>query len=100
MGLKAISTYLNQRGITRRNSKWSISGLSLILKNTCYYGDLIFRKSSYADSSYPKIPVKTPSIITKNVFEEVRKGLKSRRLKNADIKGERSPSLLTGILKC
>jgi DNA invertase Pin-like site-specific DNA recombinase len=100
LGLKAIATTLNQLGISHRNNKWTISTLSLMLNNTCYYGDRVFRKNKSLDSKHPKIITKIPAIVTKDIFDEVNRGLQSRMLKNNKIKAIRSPSLLTGILKC
>lgn len=75
MSLKATTTYLNQSGVLHRNRKWTINNLNRVLKNTCYYGDFIFRKGVYADSRYPKILIKIPKIITKDVFDDVRNNI-------------------------
>lgn len=41
-----------------------------------------------------------PAIISENTSEKACKALEHRRLSNTKSKGERSNSLLTGLLKC
>ncbi|MFT6128043.1 MAG: DNA invertase Pin-like site-specific DNA recombinase [Flavobacteriaceae bacterium] len=100
-GLKAIATYLNQAGFTHRGNKWTITSLGRLLHDTTYIGQRLYGKNRLLTSNSDQpIISKNPSIISKKLFHDAAKELSKRKPSNLDSKGERSNSLLTGILKC
>ena len=48
-GSKEIAMRLNDQGIFRRGAKWSKGSVSLVLKNPCYTGTLVFNRSSHPE---------------------------------------------------
>jgi site-specific DNA recombinase len=102
-GLKKISTYLNEKNITRRNRNWSINFVHRLLTNSIYYGEReIGKKRIRTDLNHELVIVECPPIITKEDFFKVRSLLKLRapEIVNRPLKGLQSDSLLTGLLKC
>jgi site-specific DNA recombinase len=107
-GVIAIAKHLNQKNITYRGKRWTKNNIDEILNKTLYYGERVWGKKRITRSKdNPPIVIKIPPIITKEQFMSVQKGLKSRRLTttknepvNSAMKGLRSKTLLTGLLKC
>jgi DNA invertase Pin-like site-specific DNA recombinase len=99
IGLKAIANHLNKRGLIRRNKDWETNDVHKVLINSVNYGDYQFKSSKNTKESRIII-IKFAPIITKKMFDIARSALKSRRPSNLEAKGVRSPSLLTGMLKC
>jgi len=95
MGVLSIAAYLNDNGIYFRGSKWDKNKISRMLNDTTYKGLKIFRKGQIDELRKEGTP-----IVTEELFDKVKIGLKSRVLKNTKSKAERSPALLTGIAKC
>jgi site-specific DNA recombinase len=101
MGVKAIATYLNNCGEKRRGKTWNIVNVHRTLTNTAYFGEFQYGKNRVRKSPEQQvIIVPIPKIVPKELFLKVQDGLASRRLPNFSNKAERSPSLLTGLLKC
>lgn len=101
LGLKAIATHLNQAGLTHRGNRWTITSLGRLLHDTTYIGKRIYGKNRKSNSSADQpIISKNPSIISNSLFDKAAKELDKRKPSNIECKGERSNSLLTGILKC
>ncbi|MBA6357488.1 MULTISPECIES: recombinase family protein [unclassified Colwellia] len=101
MGVKAIAAHLNEMGTTKRGNEWNKGGVDRILNNTAYYGDYQFGKHRTRDGPEQSIIIiKIPGIISEELFQIVQEGLKNRRITNFTYKGESSPMLLTGFLKC
>ncbi|MEZ8096721.1 recombinase family protein [Photobacterium swingsii] len=102
-GLKKITSYLNDNAILNRGDYWKTSTLHRILHNTIYYGERIYGRKRVERSGKinpPPTIVKSPEIISKETFDNVKRKLKSRDLKNNKDRSIRSNSLLTGIIKC
>jgi len=99
MGVKEIANHLNKASKFKRHSKWAVNDVHRLLRNTLYYGDFVFRSSPNTPEEEETI-IKFPSIISKELYDKVQKGLVSRRISNVCAKGERSHKMLTGILKC
>lgn len=100
LGVKSIANELNKNGLLKRNEKpWSINDVHRVLTNDVHYGSYHFRSCKNTKNE-KVIIVKTPAIITKELFQKAKSAMKSRQLTNREIKGVRSPSLLTGVLKC
>jgi DNA invertase Pin-like site-specific DNA recombinase len=101
MGVKAIAAHLNKSGTMKRGKTWDKGGVDRILNNTAYYGDYQFGKNrTRVGSDQNIIIIKIPKIISEELFQIVQEGLKNRRVNNFTYKGESSPMLLTGFLKC
>ena len=99
MGVKEIANHLNRASKLKRHSKWAVNDVHRLLRNTLYYGDFVFRSAPNTPEEEETI-IKFPSIISKELFDNVQKGLVSRRINNVCAKGERSHKMLTGILRC
>ena len=95
LGVLAIASKLNKEGTLNRGTKWNRNKIDYTLNDTTYIGENRFRKGRPDE-----IIIKVPPIISRKMFEEVQKGLKSRQPKNTESKGIRSCTLLTGFLKC
>lgn len=101
MGLKKIASHLNRLFIHKRGKKWSTNDIHRILTDTMYMGQRVYGKQRIRkDIDLETIIVKTPIIITDDLFFSVQKGLKRNNLKNNEHHKNSSPSLLAGILKC
>ena len=95
------------------NSKWNDSTIKCILNNEVYYGMIAWGKTRIITKLIDGVPIKKSikqknyplyqglhtSIITKEQFERVQKGL-TARYKNPIPKGEVFKNPLAGICKC
>ncbi|MCW8194014.1 recombinase family protein [Proteobacteria bacterium 005FR1] len=100
-GVKKIATVLNEKGITRRGRMWNCSHVHRLLTDTSYIGERVFGKNRKRPDPYQgPIIVPVPAIISRDVFEHIQRSLKSRAPSSTTAKGLRSPSILTGLLKC
>ncbi|WP_166422398.1 recombinase family protein [Paraglaciecola sp. 20A4] len=101
MGIKAIATLLNREGVKFRGGQWNYNNVDRLLRETSYYGIKIFGKCrDNKTPKYSQVPVKVPSIVSKEIFDAVGLGLTQRRPGTHKSKGISNPTLLTGILKC
>ena len=98
-GLKTIATNFNKRGLKHGVNNWTITTLGRMLHDSTYMGVRIFGKNRKG-TEYQPIKSKCPAIISESTFIQAKEALKSRQLTNRDCKGNRSNSLLTGLLKC
>ncbi|SHE79052.1 Recombinase [Litoreibacter ascidiaceicola] len=74
MGIKKIACYLNENTFSRRGgAKWTTGQVHLVLHDTVYIGEFIFRKGKAADD---QIIVEVPAIIDAELFEQVQQRLK------------------------
>jgi len=90
MGVKNISTLLNEKNIKpRKSNKWRGNRIYNILTNPIYIG-IVRWGGDEAEG------IHTP-IITKNTFSLVQERLKSKK---NDTRRYRSPNYLTGLVKC
>jgi hypothetical protein len=108
LGVKSIAKTLNDEGYLYRGKKWNKNKVDKILNDTTYYGKRIWGKARITRAKdNPPITIDVPAIITKNKFDSVQRGLETRRPLtsintpiNTYSKGERSKTLLVGLLKC
>jgi DNA invertase Pin-like site-specific DNA recombinase len=101
-GVKKIATYLNTSGIPANVSNWTTMKVHRVLTDPIYIAQREYaadRRIKRAD--YKPIYYKNPQILDVEVFNRVQAELKQRApQKNTEEKGIRSPSILTGLLKC
>ncbi|TOB71737.1 recombinase family protein, partial [Vibrio parahaemolyticus] len=96
IGIKNILGILNGQGLTYRGKRWSKSTLSRVLNNPVYYGERLFGKNSKKDT----VVSPAPAILSKEQFDRTRESILARGVNMHNSKSVRSPSLLTGILRC
>ena len=105
MGIKSITTYLNQRDIrTRDGGRWGIASVHQILTRTTYIGQHRFNtrdhKTRTAKPQAEHAVMDVPPIITEAEFEAVQAALKARSPKWMPPRAVSGPTLLTGICFC
>ena len=104
MGVKAITTHLNQRRIfTRDGGRWGIGQVHRILTRKTYIGAHEFNKRSKAKELKPVseiITVPVPPLIDQATFDAVQVHLRSRNPKVTPARVVSGPTLLTGICFC
>lgn len=104
MGVKAVVSYLNERGYTHRGRKFHVSSVHAILTRQTYAGTHHFNKRD-SKTGKPRPPsewvsMASPVIIEESRFNAVQRLLKSRNPKKTPSRVVSGPILLTGLLKC
>jgi len=90
-GVRLITRYLNEQGITtRKGGRWSIVGIRDILRNRAYLG-------TYTRFGI-RVPDSHPAIISKLNFNKVQERLNAAPRQGGY--GPRSPLLLSGLVYC
>ncbi|NGO62461.1 recombinase family protein [Rhizobium daejeonense] len=104
LGVKAIATHLNERGISRRGVRFSTGGVHDLLTSTTYIGQHHFnRNDSRNRSARPPsqwIDLQVPAIIDEQTFNAVQGLLQSRNPKRVAPRVVNGPTLLAGIARC
>jgi site-specific DNA recombinase len=104
VGVKAIASYLNERGFTRRGRRFSTGSIHDILTSTTYYGRHYFnrRDSRNAQPRPPSqwVAFETPAIITESSFNAVQALLQSRDPKRTPPRVANGPTFLAGLARC
>ena len=106
MGVKAVTTWLNENGYrTRKGATFGIGPLHRILKNPCYatgkwpYGRRDSRTGGMHDpSNIIEIPI--PPIISMELFEQVQARLAMCNPRVTPPRVVNGPTLLTGLAVC
>lgn len=104
MGVKAIATHLNERGITRRGQRFSTGSVYGLLTSTTYYGKHHFNRTD-SRNRRPRPPsewiaFEVPAIIDEQTFNTVQGLLQSRSPKRIAPRIVNGPTLLAGIARC
>ncbi len=104
MGVKAIATHLNERGITRRGRRFSTGGVYDLLTSTTYYGKHHFNRTD-SRNGRPRPPsewiaFQVPAIIEEQTFNVVQGMLQSRNPKRVAPRVVNGPTLLAGVARC
>ncbi len=104
MGVKAIATHLNERGVLRRGRRFSTGNVYDLLTSTTYYGLHYFnRKDSRTHVVRPPsqwVEVTVPAIIDEATFNTVQGLLQSRNPKRVPPRVVNGPTLLAGLARC
>ncbi|MGB3719470.1 MAG: recombinase family protein [Hyphomicrobiaceae bacterium] len=104
MGVKAIATFLNERGILRRGRRFTTGGVHEILTSTTYHGTHYFNRTDTRrgrqrpPSEWVKLEV--PAIVDEQTFTAVQAFLQSRAPKRVPPRIVNGPTLLAGIARC
>ncbi|NSZ58401.1 recombinase family protein [Agrobacterium tumefaciens] len=104
-GVKAITTYLNERRMfTRDGGKWGLAQIHAILTRTTYIGEHRFNTRSFKNrEKKPESEVAimaVPPLIDRDTFDAVQARLKSRNPMVVPARVTSGPTLLTGICFC
>ena len=104
LGVKAIATYLNERGILRRGRRFSTGGVHEILSSSTYHGTHYFNRSD-TRSGRPRPPsewvkLEVPAIVDGQTFTAVQAFLQSRAPRRVPPRIVNGPTLLAGIARC
>jgi site-specific DNA recombinase len=104
MGVKAIATYFNERGITRRGRRFSTGGVYDLLTSSTYHGLHYFnRRDSRNGKPHPPsqwVELRVPPIIDEQIFTAVQALLQSRNPKRVPPRVVNGPTLLAGVARC
>ncbi len=104
MGVKAIATHFNERGITRRGRRFSTGSIHEILTSSTYCGRHFFnRNDSRNGCRRPPsqwIEVQVPVIVDEQTFNTVQALMQSRNPKRVAPRVVNSPTLLAGVVRC
>ena len=104
MGVKTITSYLNQRRIfTRDGGRWGIGQVHRILTRRTYVGEHEFNKRSKSKELKPiseVVTVVVPPLIDQATFDVVQAHLHARNPKVTPARVVSGPTLLTGICFC
>src|SRR3546814_7226788 len=81
MGIKAIVSYLNESGKTRRGVRFRVSSVERILKSTIYTGTYAYNRApkSEAGKAFGVVIIEVHAIVTKAEFERVQVRLAEQR---------------------
>lgn len=104
MGVKAIATFLNERGITRRGRRFSTGGVHDLLTSSTYCGRHQFNRFD-SRNGRPRPPsqwieVSVPAIVDEQTFNSVQALLQSRNPKRKPPRVVNGPTLLAGVARC
>jgi site-specific DNA recombinase len=105
MGIKSITTYLNEHGIrTRDGGHWGVASVHKVLTRTSYVGRHRFNKLNFRTRA-PKpddeiVEIAVPPIVTEEEFEAVQNVLRSRSPQWTPARVVGGSTLLTGICFC
>src|SRR3546814_15966263 len=102
MGIKAIVSYLNESGKTRRGVRFRVSSVERILKSTIYTGTYAYNRApkSEAGKAFGVVIIEVPAIVTKAEFERVQVRLAAQRPSSTPPRQVHRASPLGGWLFC
>ncbi len=104
MGVKAITSHLNERRIfTRDGGRWGIGQVHRILTRRTYVGEHEFNRRTKNGDDKPDaevIGVACPAIIDRATFDAVQASLRARNPKVTPPQVVGGPTLLTGLIHC
>jgi len=104
VGVKAIASHLNERGILRRGRRFSTGSIHDILTATTYYGRHYFNRTDSRNGT-PRppsqwVPFDVPAIIDEETFNTAQALLRSRNPKRMPPRVANGPTLLAGLARC
>ena len=103
VGVKAIASHLNERGILRRGHRCSTGGVHDILTSTTYFGCHYFNRTDSRNGT-PRPPsqwieLRVPPIIDEATFNAAQGLLKSRGPKRMPPRVANGPTFLAGLAR-
>ena len=103
VGVKSIAAYLNDRGISMKGKRWTLTLIAKILGNRAYLGEYAFnKKDGHTLKTKPEsewITVSVPPIIDIDSFSQAEQKRGQYRIENKP-QTINAPTLLTGLLRC
>ena len=104
LGVKAIATFLNERGFRRRGRLFSTGGIYDILTSSTYYGQHYFNKTDSRQRIVRPpsqwIGLKVPALISEETFNIVQGMLHARNPKLIAPRVVNGPTFLAGLARC
>lgn len=104
LGVKAIATHLNARGILRRGRRFSTGGVHDILTSSTYHGFHHFNRTDSRNGRLRPpsewVSFEVPAIIDEKTFNAAGALLQSRSPKRVAPRIVNTPTLLAGIARC
>ena len=102
VGLKEIAADLNERGITNKGKRWRRNSLHYVLNNEAYTGTAVWGRTTTGDKKPEPVRAEGAweALVSKELFDQVQKGLESRAPKKQRPARVGSRFLLSGVLRC
>ena len=103
-GIKAIASYFNERGVTRRGRRFGTGSVHDLLSSTTYYGIHYFNQTD-SRNQQPRPPsqwvaVEVPAIVPEEKFNSIRALMHSRDPRRMPPRFANGPTLLAGVARC
>ena len=103
-GVKAITTHLNERGVTIRGKPFNVATVHKILTRPTYSGTHYFDQHDSRTGQWKDraewVPMQVPVIIEQDAFDRVQATLKARDRRVTPPRVVTGPTLLTGLARC
>ena len=101
-GLKEICRDLHERGVTKGGKRWQKNMLHYLLTNEAYTGTAVWGKTAREGQTPEPVRVADawPAIVSRELYESVQAGLRSRAPKMQSPARVGSKFLLSGLLRC
>jgi site-specific DNA recombinase len=104
VGVKAIASHFNERGVSRRGRAFSTGGVHELLSSTTYFGLHHFNRTDSRNGK-PRPPsqwvaLQVPAIVDEPTFNAVRGLLQSRNPRRMPPRVANGPTFLAGIARC
>lgn len=104
LGVRGITAFLNDRGISMRGHRWGKTSVHYLLTNRVYLGEYVFNrkeaKTGRVKSESEWVTVNVEPIIDIETFELVTARLENHSPAKIPPRVANSPTLLTGLIKC
>lgn len=97
LGIKAITSFLNDNGLYRRGRRWTTGQVHNVLTNECYTGT---RRHKIDQEGAADISIPVPAIITPEQSAETLLRLRSRNPNRTPARALNNPILLSWLLYC
>ena len=104
VGVKAIATWLNERGFRRRGRLFNTGGVHDMLKDSTYHGMHYFNRRD-SRKNVPRPPsqwvgLASPAIMDESAFNAVHGLMQSRNPKRMPPRVVNGPTFLAGLARC
>jgi DNA invertase Pin-like site-specific DNA recombinase len=104
MGMKTLTTYLNDHGITMRCRPWRMQKVDDLLCDRVYIGEFFFNRNEARTTKIKPpaewIKVEVPAIIDEETFNRAAAMRHARHPSRMPGQRLASPALLVGLIKC
>jgi len=104
LGMKTLTTHLNDQGITMRGRPWRMQKIDAVLSNRVYMGEFYFNRHEWRTAKIKPltewIKVEVPAIIDEAAFDRVAARRHARQPSKTPGQQLASPALLIGLMKC